>query len=422
MLNIILHSEIIGRSKHKLNEIVEDSRKYVVTKCHHQAIEKLERIHSVIITGSPGVGKTTLADQLCQLYTAQGYEFCFIESSLNEAEGIYKEDLKQIFYFDDFLGRNFLLALTLHQDSHIINFIGRVARDKNKRFILTSRTNVLNQGKRLSDLFDIKNIDRNEYELSISKLTDIDKARILYNHIWFGNLDESYIDKIYEEKRYFKIIKHSNFNPRLISFITDSYRLSRINPDDYWNYINETLSNPKDIWRNVFDVQIDEICRHIVIAVSLHGRALSDKLLKNLYLRINASVLSGDKSKDYEAILRLLVGSLLNRNLIASDNIIYNLFNPSIADFVISNYLSNHDYISKLLLCLRTPESISNLKSLMSSNIIDDEYFFTLLESQLIELSKDNKASDIDNYKLKILSLLSSSPILSLSDDAIEYI
>jgi len=218
VLTTILNSAIVGRSRHKLEEIIEESNRYVVTQSHIQAMNKLERIHSVIITGSPGVGKTSLADQLCQYYTAKGYEFCFIENSLNEAEDIYCEESKQVFYFDDFLGRNFLLALDSHQDSHIINFIKRIEKDKKKRFILTSRSNILNQGKRLSDLFDIKNVNRNEYELSITSLTDIDKAKILYNHIWFGDLDEGYISEIYKEKRYFQIIKHKNFNPRLISF------------------------------------------------------------------------------------------------------------------------------------------------------------------------------------------------------------
>ncbi len=185
VLTTILNSAIIGRSRYKLEEIVEESRKYVVTQSHIHAMEKLENLHSVIITGSPGVGKTSLADQLCQYYTSKGYEFCFIENSLNEAEEIYRENSNQVFYFDDFLGRNFLLALDSHQDSHVINFIKRIERDKKKRFILTSRSNILNQGKRLSDLFDIKNVNRNEYELSISSLTDIDKAKILYNHIWF---------------------------------------------------------------------------------------------------------------------------------------------------------------------------------------------------------------------------------------------
>jgi hypothetical protein len=181
VLKIILNAAIVGRSRYKLEEIVEESNRYVVTRSHQQAMDKLESIHSIIITGAPGVRKTFLADQLCQSYVAQDYEFCFIENSLNEAEEHYDEKRKQVFYFDDFLGRNFLLALNPHQDSHAINFMRRVERDRKKRFILTSRSNILNQGKRLSDLFEIKNIDRNEYELSIASLSEYDKAKILYN-------------------------------------------------------------------------------------------------------------------------------------------------------------------------------------------------------------------------------------------------
>lgn len=420
VLTTILSSAIVGRSRHKLEEIIEESNKYVVTQSHNQAMEKLETLHSVIITGSPGVGKTSLADQLCQYYSAKGYEFCFIENSLNEAEEIYREDSHQVFYFDDFLGRNFLLALDSHQDSHVINFIKRIERDKKKRFILTSRSNILNQGKRLSDLFDIKNVKKNEYELSITSLTDIDKAKILYNHIWFGDLSEGYINEIYEGRRYFKIINHKNFNPRLISFITDSHRLSNIKPSDYWGHIEKTLSNPKDIWRNVLDVQVDVICRHIVVAVSLHGKSISESELRAFFSEISSNASFYTEIKDYESIIRLLVGALLNRSILGKDNISYDLFNPSIADFVISNYLSDFYYIDELLICLKTPESISNLKSLRTSGVIDETYYRNILESQLNRLSKLKNSHEIDRYKLQILS--SASYLLSPKGEALEYV
>jgi adenylate kinase family enzyme len=339
-LQSILNSAIIGRSRHKLEEIIEESNRYVVTENHTRAMEKLEKIHSIIITGAPGVGKTTLADQLSQFYTAKGYDFCFIENSLNEAEQIYREDSYQVFYFDDFLGRNFLLALDFHQDSHVIDFIKRVEKDKKKRFILTSRSNILNQGKWLSDLFEIKKVNRNEYELLISSLTDMDKAKILYNHIWFGDLSEEYIDQIYEDKRYLKIIKHKNFNPRLISFITDQQRFSDTRAEKYWDYINSTLSNPKDIWRNVLEVQVDDICRHIVVAVSLHGKSMAEESLRRLYSGLMSSSRVSKPAKNYDTVLRLLVGALLNRSVVNGSRISYDLFNPSIADFVISNYLT----------------------------------------------------------------------------------
>jgi len=420
-LQSILNSAIIGRSRHKLEEIIEESNRYVVTENHTRAMEKLEKIHSIIITGAPGVGKTTLADQLSQFYTAKGYNFCFIENSLNEAEQIYREDSYQVFYFDDFLGSNFLLALGFHQDSLVINFIKRVEKDKKKRFILTSRSNILNQGKWLSDLFEIKKVNRNEYELSISSLTDMDKAKILYNHIWFGDLSEEYIDQIYKDRRYLEIISHKNFNPRLISFITDHQRLSDIRAEKYWGYINSTLSNPKDIWRNVFDVQVYDICRHIVVAVSLHGKPMVEESLKRLYSGLASSDWVVKPTKNYDTVLRLLVGALLNRSVINGGRISYDLFNPSIVDFVISNYLSDFGYIDKLLMCLRTPESISNLKSLIASGIIKEVYYFDLLESQLLNLSKEKNGCEIDEYKLRILSCASSLS-MTPNESVVDYI
>ncbi len=408
VLQIILNSAIIGRSRHKLEEIIEESSRYVVTQSHNQAMEKLEKVHSVIITGSPGVGKTTLADQLSQFYTAKGYEFCFIENSLNEAEQIYDEESQQVFYFDDFLGRNFLLALNSHQDSHVINFIKRVEKDKKKRFILTSRSNILNQGKRLSDLFEIKKISRNEYELSITLLTDMDKARILYNHIWFGDLGEGYIDQLYKDKRYLKIINHKNFNPRLISFITDQHRVSDIGVGQYWDYIDSTLSNPRDIWRNVFEVQIDDMCRHVVVAVSLHGKSIAEEYLKILYSGLASSDLVAKPARSFDAIVKLLTGALLNRS-VSGDDISYDLFNPSIADFVISNYLDDFNYVNELLTHLRTPQSISNLNGLMVSGVIEKAYYLSLLDSQLSKSSSEGDGFEIDSYKLRILASAASS-------------
>lgn len=413
VLQTMLNAAIVGRSKHKLEEIVGDSNRYVVTQSHDQAMVKLEKSHSIIITGAPGVGKTTLADQLCQFYSAKGYEFCVIESSLTEAEQIYREDSsQQVFYFDDFLGRNFLLALNSHQDSQVINFIKRIERDKKKRFILTSRSNVLNQGKRLSDLFEIKKIDRNEYELSISLLTDIDKAKILYNHIWFSDLADEYVDEIYKNKKYLKIINHKNFNPRLISFITDSDRLSATQPEGYWQYIENTLSNPKDIWRSVFEAQADDICRHIVIAVSLHGTSLREDSLERLFSEISSSTLTSNSTSSYDSVLRMLVGALLNRSIFNTNEASYNIFDPSIADFVISNYLNDTNYIDALLICLKTPHSISNLAGLMKSGAVSEKKYFKLIRSQLIKISAVIDNEENYSYALRLLACASRSSIV----------
>ena len=99
----------------------------------------------------------------------KGYRYIFKSNYLEIKEALKDKEhkpiyyfhfgKKQIFYFDDFLGSNFLSIFQSKEDSHIINFMRRVARDKNKRFILTTRTNILSQGKKLSEklyMFDPK--------------------------------------------------------------------------------------------------------------------------------------------------------------------------------------------------------------------------------------------------------------------------
>jgi len=103
----------------------------------------------------------------------RGFQLCVIADSIEEAEAIFEPRAKQLFYFDDFLGRNYLAALDRHEDSHIVGFMKRVAQDNSKRFVLTSRTTILNQGKRLSDLFRIHNVERSEYEIRVDSLTEL---------------------------------------------------------------------------------------------------------------------------------------------------------------------------------------------------------------------------------------------------------
>jgi adenylate kinase family enzyme len=185
VLKTVLHAAILGRSNFTFEELKLEASRYVETGNHSAAKAKLEKLHTVLITGEPGIGKTTLAGQLSLEYVVEhGFQLCVIADSIEEAEAIFEIGAKQIFYFDDFLGRNYLEALDRHEDSHIVGFIKRVIQDKSKRFVLTSRTTILNQGKSLSDLFRIHNVERSEFEIRVDSLTELDRAKILYNHIW----------------------------------------------------------------------------------------------------------------------------------------------------------------------------------------------------------------------------------------------
>jgi len=251
VLDIIYSNAIKGRSESTIRDIKENTHKYAITENHLRGLKILEKSNVVILTGEPGIGKTTLADNLALYYAAKGYEFCDIEENISEAESLFREREEKniLFYCDDFLGSNLYDAISNKKDSHITKFISRVSKDNSKKFILTSRTNILNKAFSLSHNFQNSNIRDNELLLKVENLTPLDKAHILYNHIYYSNLEKDYIDAIYENKRYHEIIGHRNFNPRIIEFITDNNRIRNVLPEDTGTMLAINLKNQKKFGR-----------------------------------------------------------------------------------------------------------------------------------------------------------------------------
>lgn len=404
VFNRLLNNAIKGRSEFEIEQIKNRSYKYVQTKNHFKALKILNENNVIIISGEPGIGKTTLAENLSLYYVAKGFEFVDIEESLSEAENVYKRGKKQIFYFDDFLGSNYFEAIENKKDSHIVKFIERIKNDKTKKFILTSRTNILNSGILYSSVFSTKKIRKNEYLLTIDKLDEFEKAKILYNHIWFSRLNEDYIKEIYKDKRYHQIIKHKNFNPRLIEFITDVDRLP-ISPNEYWNYILKTLENPKDIWNDCFKNQNNAFVRNLVILTVFNGGQISEEeLRKSYYDLIEIENLKNEShtEKDFNSIAQLASKFFLNRTKTKNGGS-YSLFNPSIADFVLNEYSTNIKKLINVFKSLNSVKSLETLISLEKSKIISNHDLSKILDELFVYAIEIKKSND---YLIFISNLL----------------
>lgn len=414
VLQSIFHSAILGRSDFALDEILSKNSRYVTTKVHEIAEKKLEKSNVVIITGEPGVGKTTLAEQLCIKYVKNEFQLVVIGDKIEEAEAVFSNDKLQIFYFDDFLGRNYLSALNRHEDTHIVSFIKRISKDKTKRFVLTSRTNVLNQGKRLTDTFYIAKLERNELEVRIDSLKPYEKAELLYNHVWFAELEINYVEAILTNKRYRDIIEHKNFNPRLISFITDPQRLTNIPAEKYWDYIQSKLNNPADIWEHTYESQLDHFSRAIVLIVVLNGGKIYETKLREAYYRFIEHPIAANSSgiNDFEQNIRTLTGSLLNRNIESNQNASLTLFNPSVADYVINRVKSDSYLIERLALAISSENTIKNLEALAEESLFGSKVVVKCLVS-LAEKQLTNSSVHLTLHYKMILA----EKMLALAND-----
>jgi len=238
ILERILHSKIHNQSNFEEETIKETINVYVDNESYYRATEIIRDKRYVIISGIPGIGKTTLARILSYHYLANGFEeFVFLSDSINEAYEIYKEGVKQIFLFDDFLGTNFLEnKLPNNEEQRIVKFIERVSKSNDKILILTTREYILAQAKQKYDAFNNPSLEFAKCIIDLSQYTKIVKAKILYNHIYFSNLPSEYINNLLSKDTYKSIIEHPNYNPRIIQTITK---------DEIWKHIESSKFSKK---------------------------------------------------------------------------------------------------------------------------------------------------------------------------------
>lgn len=349
ILNRILKNGIKARSEFYDKKIKDRIKIFVPNKTHRLAVEVLNKNHFILITGAPGIGKSTLANMLTYQLLAQNYELVYIREIL-EGEDLILPGKKQVFFFDDFLGSITLdLRSSRNADSAIANFIERIKADNNKRLLLTCRTTILNQAIEESEKLENAKLETSSYEVRIEDYTDIEKARILYNHIYFSNLPEELKETFFTDHFYWSVIRHQNYNPRIIEFFTDPERLQ---PGvSYKEEVLKFLKNPAKIWEKSFSTQISQNARFFLATLySLGGKfTISENMLKEAFeARLNYEVTHNNhritNANIFNLVVRELLGGFIIRTHETTENhtsIEYRFFNPSIEDFLFYYFTNN---------------------------------------------------------------------------------
>lgn len=420
ILSNILNNSSYLKSAYLLSELENKISHYVKTEFHDKASDILKSQKVLLITGAPGVGKTTLAQMIILDFINNGYEHLVIEDKINEAENLLSpdENKKQIIYFDDFLGSNIYEILNpRNSENSLIRFISRIRANPNKYLILTTRTTILNQALSAYEKLRYHKLhEESHFEIYLNEYSQFHKAEILYNHIYFGNLDERYRQYIFKDKNYFKIIKHENYNPRLIEFFTNKIHLHKITPENYLNFIINNLDNPEEIWRSSYENQIDDEERFLLNSLfTLRGEESIIKLEQAYNARIENEIENfGYKVKNdsFNKSIKNLEGSYLKTSYDGSTkNTIISFINPSISDFLI-NYLKQSTFErSRLVQGIVFLDQVKNilhprLKNYLNFNKVEGIRYYQILIKNEKNYRKliNPKKFDLDFLKI-LLSL-----------------
>jgi hypothetical protein len=381
VLERLLHSDVVARSEGLLEDIDRKVLIYVQSAGFPKAKELLERNHVCVISGVPGIGKTTLAEMLLVDYVQKGFQVVAASNDVLEIERLSRPGAKQLFYYDDFLGQTSLAEkLNKNEDLRLVGLIDRVRRDPDKRLILTTREYILKQAKMFYERLETSEIDVHKYVLTLEDYGFLDKAHILYNHLYFSSLSAAALGTILEDKKYMRIIIHENYSPRIIEYVVASSERDVFEDTRFADYFLENLNNPERLWSHAVDHQLDLVDRYLLLTLATLPRQVE---LETLYEAARPYLLEQgvDLTDDaFRRALRRLEGTFIGIRTEEGDTWI-TLSNPSVRDFLVS-YLAIHEgELDRLIHSSAIFEQLEGLWRLATSKLDEEDPHIALVRA-----------------------------------------
>ncbi|MBN2240295.1 MAG: restriction endonuclease [Dehalococcoidales bacterium] len=349
VLDKVIHNASLIQSEFQIEKIINKLPLYVQTASLNKARKIFENFHFLMISGIPGIGKTTLAEILLFSYVEQDYRPVKIVSNINEAFSLFNPEVKQIFYYDDFLGQTILNdKLGKNEDSAILDFIELVRGKSNSRFILTTREYILQNAKQTYEKISRSGLETGKYILKLDDYNKSEKARILYNHLFFSRLPHEYIQALLKDNYYIKLIDHPNYSPRIIEWMTSMDHVQHTSSENYPTLFKDNLDFPQSLWDHAFSSQIGTHSQILLLTLySLGDRSRIDivqeafiQMQKQYKHSYNINIRPGD----YSSSLKELEGTFT-----MTDKHYVSFNNPSVKDFIESKIVNDTTLLQIIL-------------------------------------------------------------------------
>ena len=357
----ILKKDVLNWTLFEKHEMEQTVKTYVMNPSFQEALNKLINNKYVVISGEPGIGKTTLARMLVahllsDKFTAQSNitrfdEFYFTDNQINDLASLMQVGKRQVFFFDDFMGKIAFETGEKNFDSRIKKFIKACQRYGDKLLILTTREYILQQGLTYYSRFtEDEGLELSKCVVDMGSYTRFIRARILYNHVVANELPQPYVNAILEDKNYLKLIDHKNYSPRIIERFLGKKVHEHCAPEDYFKIILGYFDHPDEVWLDAFE-RLDVIGREALLVLStMNGTVMYDDwemAYRYFYKQVHKESNYLDDQQWRTAVKMLQDNFIKIRK--GRQGLYVDFHNPGIND-VLARYLKNNTIIRRLLL------------------------------------------------------------------------
>lgn len=357
------------RSQLEMEEIAEAMRSFVPPPQTEDAMRKLRESRALIITGEPGIGKTSLARYLIwQLCMGEGYELVYIDRDINDGLEHFEEGKKQIFLYDDFLGSTLLReGQEAHKGRNVTAFIQKLRRHDGKLLILTSREYIFRQAGQLDEDFRPERAVFARYLLTLRPYEVEFKKRMLTRLAQKHSIDPRRMQRLLSRRPYSrrmtrgtKVLYHPNFNPRLLdTALQQLHKAPTRSPLGV--LLLRALDHPFHLYETAFLRDLTEQQR----AVLLVRGSLPDHPYPERFRRALKAFAPTQKEPE-EATLRVLIGDFLTTHLLRDGRLMPDFVNPGVRDFIHEYYRRYPETAERLIDSAQLPEQLTELVQVFS--------------------------------------------------------
>ena len=193
-------------------------------------------------------------------------------------------------------------------------------------------------------------------------------------------------------ERYVYFVRHPNYNPRIVEYVTKPRVYKSVPADKYFDYIKKKFDKPEDVWKDEYRNRLNEEDRVLLNTLySVTDNTIGQEVLEKAYHGRTSAEAFPTTMNAYEESCSRLTNSLL-KNVMERGRIGIGAINPSVNDFL------------KMHLTANAPEQIKIIKN-------------AVYVEQILKVSRTQEADDVCRNMLRDGTFLEKSVL----KNSVEY-